>query len=61
MADGSPSTHRTKIMDRLAQNPSIGVALGSPGPQQAEITSPTFLSAEPSPFFSGTRTPPERT
>jgi len=47
-------------MDRLAQNPSIGVALGSPGPQQAEITSPTFLSAEPSPFYSGARTPPER-
>ncbi|KAG8723338.1 hypothetical protein FRC09_003723 [Ceratobasidium sp. 395] len=59
MADGSPSTRRTKIMDRLTQNPSIGAALGSPGPQQ-EVNSPTFLSAEPSPFFSGTRTPPER-
>ncbi|KAG8788488.1 hypothetical protein FRC12_014529 [Ceratobasidium sp. 428] len=46
-------------MDRLTQNPSIGAALGSPGPQQ-EVNSPTFLSAEPSPFFSGTRTPPER-
>ncbi|KAG9092841.1 hypothetical protein FRC07_011577 [Ceratobasidium sp. 392] len=59
MADGPPSTHRTKIMDKLAQNPSIGAALGSPGLQQ-EVTSPTFLSTEPSPFLSGTRTPPER-
>lgn len=47
-------------MDRLTQNPSIGAALGSPGLPQPEIVSPTFLSAEPSPFFSGARTPPER-
>ncbi|KAF8708086.1 negative gluconeogenesis, partial [Rhizoctonia solani] len=40
---------------------SIGAALAGGTQSPGEINSPTFLSSEPAPYATGTRTPPERT
>ncbi|KAJ1311844.1 hypothetical protein OPQ81_010305 [Rhizoctonia solani] len=54
-------TQGVRIPDKMFQpQQSIGSALAG-GPQSpGEINSPIFLSSEPTPYITGTRTPPER-
>ncbi|ELU41225.1 WD40 domain-containing protein [Rhizoctonia solani AG-1 IA] len=57
---GACFSYLNVVETSLAQH-SIGAALAGGTQSPGEINSPTFLSSEPAPYATGTRTPPERT